>query len=242
MVNRALAEIHWPGESAVGKRIAVNWRDQTPWEIVGIVENVRLQGPDTEPRGTVYMPYAVAPFFPWLHVVVRGSNGSTDAAVGVRSEIAALDSEVPLGSVRVMEDIVDRSVARPRVTGLLMLVFAALATLLAAVGLYGVLAYTVSRRVREIGVRIALGAEPGRVLRLVVGQGTRLVVFGLALGIGGSLLAQRYLEALLFQVEPGDPRTLALAGIILSAVSLLACAAPAWRASRVAPAEALRPK
>ncbi len=242
VVNRALTDLHWPGESAVGERIVVNWDDQTPWEIIGVVESVRLQGPDTEPRGTVYLPYAAAPFFPWLHIVVRGSVTASEVASGVRSEIAAIDPEVPLGSVRVMEELVDRSVARPRVTGLLMLIFAGLATLLAAVGLYGVLAYAVSRRVREIGVRIALGAEPRRVLRLVVGQGTRLVAVGLGLGLATSFGVQRYLEALLYQVDPGDPRALTLAVAILTAVSLGACAAPAWRASRVAPAEALRPE
>lgn len=242
VVNRALVDIHWPGESAVGKRIVVNWEDHTPWEIVGVVENVRLQGPDTEPRGTVYLPYAIAPFFPWLHVVVRGAVTDTEVASGIRAEIASIDPEVPLGSVRVMEDIVDRSVARPRVTGVVMLVFAGLATLLAGVGLYGVLSYAVSRRVREIGVRIALGAEPRRVLRLVVAQGTRLVLIGLVLGTGGALVAQRCLESLLFRVEPGDPRALILASGVLLTVAVAACVAPAWRASRVAPVEALRPE
>lgn len=242
VVNRALADLYWPDRSAVGERIVVNWDDQTPWEIVGVVESVRLQGPDTEPRGTVYLPYASAPFFPWLHLVVRGSIPASEVASGIRAEIAAIDPEVPLGSVRVMEELVDRSVARPRVTGALMLIFAALATLLAAVGLYGVLAYAVSRRVREIGVRVALGAEPRRVLRLVVGEGARLVMVGLVLGLVVSLGVQRYLETLLYQVDPGDPGALALAAAVLMTVSVGACAAPAWRASRVAPVEALRPE
>lgn len=242
VVNRSLAELYWPDESAVGKSVVVSWVDRTPWEIVGVVEDVRIQGPGTPPRETIYMPYSIAPFFPWLHIVARGPGPSNELTSAIRSELAALDDALPLGSVRIMEDIVNRSIARPRVTGVLMLIFAGMATLLAAVGLYGILAYAVSRRVREIGVRIALGAQPRSVLALVVGQGTRLVLLGLVLGAAASLAVQRFLESLLFQVDSGDPRALLAAGLVLASVSLLACAIPAWRASRVAPVEALRPE
>lgn len=242
VVNRALAERQWPGESAIGKRIVVDWDDRTPWQIVGVVEDVRLDGPGTEPGETVYLPYAAAPFFPWLQVVVRGSGDPSALSAGVRTELAALDEALPLGNVRVMEQIVRRSVAQPRVTSLLMTIFAGLATLLAAVGLYGVLAYAVSRRVREIGVRIALGAEPRRVVGLVIGEGTRLVAIGLALGIGGALLARPYVEALLFQVDAGDPGSFFAAAVVIFLVSVLACTVPAWRASHIAPVEALRPE
>ena len=242
VVNRSLAELHWPDEPAVGKSVVVSWVDETPWEIVGVVEDVRIQGPATPPRETIYMPYSTAPFFPWLHIVARGPGETGAISAAIREELTALDDALPLGSVRVMKDIVERSVARPRVTGLLMLIFAGMATLLAAVGLYGILAYAVSRRVREIGVRMALGAEPRSVLALVVGQGTRLVVGGLVLGVLGAVAVQGFLESLLFQVDAGNPGALVAAGAVLTAVSLLACAIPAWQASRVAPVEALRPE
>lgn len=242
VVNRNLADRYWPDRSAVGERIVVSWIDETPWEIVGVVEDVRMEGPETEPREAIYLPYAMAPFFPWLHVVVRGRGDASALPSAVRAELTAMDEELPLGRVRTMDDIVSRSVARPRATSVMMSMFAVLATVLAAVGLYGVLAYAVSRRVREIGIRIALGAEPRRLLGLVVRQGTRLVVLGLALGVAGSIFVGRYLESLVFRVDAADASSLVVASTGLLLVSLLACAIPAWRASRVAPVEALRPE
>ena len=151
-----------------------------------------------------------------------------------------MDATLPLGSVRVMQDIVNTSAARPRMTTYLMLVFAALATILAGVGLYGVLAYAVSQRVREIGVRVALGAEPGDVIRMVVRQGSGLAVTGLVIGLGIALAAGRVVSSLLFEIQPTDPWALGGAGALRLVIALAATIIPAWRAAGVAPAEALR--
>ncbi|MEQ8330070.1 MAG: ABC transporter permease [Longimicrobiales bacterium] len=240
VVSRALAERFWPDERAVGKPLVIDWVDHEPWEIVGVVEDVHLQGLDAQPGGVVYHHYPKAPFFSWLHIVVRA--GATGEATGtaLREELDAVAAGAPLGTVRSMSDVVRRSAARPRMTTFLMLVFAGMATLLAAVGLYGVLSYAVSQRVREIGVRIAIGARPRDVLALVVRQGTGLVAVGLVLGLGTALLGGGVVSALLFGIEPRDPLALAGAAGLLFAVALVACVLPAWQASRVPPSEALR--
>jgi putative ABC transport system permease protein len=240
VVNRALAESQWPGLDPVGQQVVVNWVDHTPWEVVGVVEDVRMTGLAETPRESIYMHYAQATFFPWMHLTVRTRGDPTALAPSVRSVLRGLDPTLPLGSVRPMEEIVRATAARPRMTALLMMVFAGLATVLAAVGLYGVLAYAVSRRVREIGVRIAMGARPGTVLGMVIRQGASLAGVGLALGLGAALAGGRLLSSLLYEVEPSDPVSLLAAGAALFAVALMACAVPAWRASRVPPAEALR--
>jgi len=240
VVNRTLAERHWPGESALGKPLVINWDDRTPWEIVGIVEDVRMGGLDTDPREAVYLHYPQAPFFGWLHVAVRGTRDAAELAGELRGGVAALDPGVPVSSVEPMEQVVSRSLAGPRVTTVLMGVFAALATTLAAVGLYGVLAYAVSRRVREIGIRVAMGATTGGILRLVVGRGALLIGLGVAVGWGTAFAGGRVLSGLLFQVDPADPLSLGAAGVGVVAVALLACLLPALRATRVPPLEALR--
>jgi putative ABC transport system permease protein len=240
VVNRALAEAHWPGANPVGQRVVVSWVDETPWEVIGVVEDVRLAGLAEQARSTIYMSYAKATFFPWMQLAVR-SHGDPDALTSaVRGVLRRMDPTLPLGSVRVMEDIVASSTARPRMTTLLILVFAGLATLLAAVGLYGVLAYAVSQRVREIGVRIALGARPGEVMTMVIRQGAGLSLAGLALGLAAALAGGRVMSSLLYEIEPSDPWALGGAGILLFSVAIVACAVPAWRAASVAPVEALR--
>lgn len=240
VVNRALVERYWPGESGVGRSIVVNWIDHEPWEIIGVVEDVRLAGPSVEPREAVYISHAHATFFPWLHLAVRATTDPAGLQEIVRSAVAEMDPTLPIGSMRIMQDVVDGSVARPRMTTLILVLFAALATLLSAVGLYGVLAYSVSRRVREIGVRVALGADPRGVVRLVVREGARLIGFGLAAGMLGAYVASRWVSDLVYEVSPTDPRSMILAALVLGVVSLAACVVPAARASRVAPLEALR--
>jgi putative ABC transport system permease protein len=240
VVNRTLAETYWPNGSALGKQVVVSWDDLESWEIVGVVEDVRSAGLDTEAREAIYMHYPRATFFPWMHVTVRAAGDPTALTATVRRQLQAMDPTLPLGSVRVMQDIVDTSAARPRMTAYLMLVFSVLATILAGVGLYGVLAYAVSQRVREIGVRVALGAEPRDVIRMVVRQGSGLAVVGLVIGFGIALAGGRVLTSLLYEVQPTDPWALGGAGLFLLAIALAATLVPAWRAARVPPAEALR--
>jgi putative ABC transport system permease protein len=240
VINRSLADKYWPGGGAIGQPLVINWVDETPWEIVGIVEDVRTGGLSEEPRTVVYLHYSRATFFPWLQIAVRGIGDANALTSVLRKELRAMNPALPLGSVRVMEDIVRQSSARPRMTTILMLVFAGLATVLAAVGLYGVLAYTVSQRVREIGVRIALGAQRGDVVRMVVGQGARLVLVGLAVGMVLALVGGRVVASMLFGVAPTDPIALGGAGVFLFVVAIAACLIPAWRAATVAPGVALR--
>lgn len=241
IVNRNLADRYWPDASPVGQRVVVNWVDEEPWEIVGVVEDVLTAGPAESPREAIYINYAKGTFFPWQQITLRGAVSSAHLADLLRREVTELDPELPVGRVRLMRDVVGTSVARPRMTAALMTVFAGLATLLAAIGLYGVLAYTVSQRVREIGVRLALGAEPGQVLRMVVGQGMGLIVAGLAAGVSVAVLASRSVSSLLFRVTPADPIAIVGAALILGLVAVLATTIPAWRASHVAPAESLKP-
>lgn len=240
VVSRALADRWWPDGNAVGQPVVVNWVDDTPWEIVGVVEDVRVAGLDADPREAIYIHYPQGVFFSSQHVVVRAAGDADALAALVRAELGEMDPGLPLGRVRTMDDIVSRSVARPRMTSALMSAFAVLATLLAAVGLYGVLSYAVSQRVREIGVRVALGAERGDVLRMVAREAARLVIVGIAVGTALALAGGRLVESLLYGIGPSDPVALGAAAAFLGGVAMLACARPAWRASTVAPAEALR--
>jgi len=161
-------------------------------------------------------------------------------AEAVRREVKELDASLPVANMTTLEDVVSTSVARPRFYALLLAAFASVALALAAVGLYGVIAYGVARRTREIGVRVALGARPRDVLSLVVGDGARLLGIGLGVGLALALAATRLLRGLLFGVSPTDPGSLIAVAVLLSAVALLACALPARRAARLDPVVALR--
>ncbi len=240
VVNRALAEEFWPGESAVGKSVAITWEDDTPWEIVGVVEDVLVEALDQAAGPLTYVLYAQAEWFPWMQVAVRGSAGIDGLAATMRAALRDMDSALPLGEVRPMTAVVARTAARPRMTSFLMLLFAGLATLLAAIGLYGVLSYSVSQRVREIGVRIALGARPRDVAVMVAARGLALVLVGLVAGVGLALGGGRLMTSLLFSVAPTDPLSIGGAALLLLLVAAAATILPAARASRVPPAVALR--
>jgi putative ABC transport system permease protein len=240
VVSQALADAQFAGEDPLGKMLQIDWNGEEPWEIVGVVGDVRMEGLDDAISPAVYMTYAQSPAFSWHQIVVRTSGDPALLASVLRRELSALDPSVPLGSVQEMADIVALSTARPRMTAYLMGIFAALATLLTAVGLYGLLAHVVSQRVREIGVRIAIGAKPGDVVRMVITQGSGLAGIGLAVGVVIAIAGGRLVSGLLFGIEPTDPLAIGGAAVLLFAVAVLACALPAWRAARVAPASALR--
>jgi putative ABC transport system permease protein len=240
VVNRTTAETHWPGESAIGKPLYISWETDEPWEIVGVVDDVRLGGLDQEPRETIYLHYPRTPYFDFVHVVTRARGNPTELASILREEVRAMDSSLPVGRIRVMSELVKASAARPRMTAFLMFLFAGLATILAAVGLYGVLAYAVSRRVKEIGIRIAVGARPRDILGMVLRQGGLLALAGLAVGGAVALAGGRVVDSLLYEIQPADPLALGASGGVLFLVALLASALPAWRAARVAPSDSLR--
>jgi putative ABC transport system permease protein len=239
VVNQTLAESVWPGESAIGKMVEMEWYEVTLAEVVGVVGDVRLVGLETAPRGTLYWPQSQLPNS-FMSIIALGKDGRAPAAADLRAAIAAVDPELPLTSVEEMEDVVARSLGRPRLTLSLMILFGVVALLLAAIGLYGVVAFGVSQRVREIGLRMALGASSSDVSRLVIREGLKLAFLGVALGVAGALLASRFLESLLYEVEPRDPLTLVAIAALLVGVALLASYLPARRASRIDPFLALR--
>ena len=235
VLNRAAAERWFPGEDPVGRRLLIG----EPWEIVGIVDDVKQYGlsRDTEPE--IYVPHEQ-----WsvetLNLVVRTSGDAGALAGPVQSEIRALDPDLPVQRPTPLESIVEESVAQPRFYTTLLGIFAVVGVLLAAVGLFGVVSYTVSQRTRDIGVRIALGARAEQVVKLVVGRALLLVGGGLGLGTLGALALTRLLRSQLFGVSPSDPLIYGGVAAVLVAVALLASYLPARAATRIDPVIALR--
>jgi putative ABC transport system permease protein len=214
--------------------------------VVGIVADERHNGVTGAVKEKFYIPHSQ-----WhvvtggnlirnAFVVVRAAGDPMALADPVRREIRALDGNLPVASVRTLSDVVSTAVGTQRLTGFLLGSFAAIALALAAVGIYGVLAYAVSQRTHEIGVRLALGADEHVVLRMVLRQGLTLALLGVALGLGAAAGLSRLMGSLLYQVHPTDPLTFGGVSVLLMLVAALASAVPAWRASRVSPLVALR--
>jgi putative ABC transport system permease protein len=239
IVNETLARSVWPGEDPLGKTVLMSWGDEIAAQVVGVVGDVRLVGLETAPRGTLYWPQSQLPNG-FMTIVVRGRNGQAPAGTDLRARIGSIDPELPLTSIREMRDVVARSLGRPRLTLSLMSVFGGVALLLAAVGIYGVVAFSVGQRSHEFGLRMALGASSSDIGSLVLKQGLRLALLGVGLGIAGSLAASRLVASLLYEVGPRDPWTIAGIALVLVAVALAASFVPARRATRVDPFAALR--
>jgi predicted permease len=243
VVNESAARQYFDGH-AVGSRVQLF--GPAPLEVVGEVGDVRHTGLDAAPQPEMYLLASQVPGqMPMAGpggttVVVRSAGDPLTVAPFLRQAVLDLDHDIPLDNVMTMEARVSASVAGPRFYAVLLGTFALLALMLASVGLYGVLAYNVTQRHREIGVRMALGAERRDVLRLVVRQGLLLTFVGVAIGIAGALGATRFLETLLFGVTPNDPATYLGICALLVGVAMLACWVPARRASRVDPMAALR--
>jgi predicted permease len=243
-VDENAAKMYWPNEDPIGKQIALTSEgttDKPVWrEIVGIVGSVRHRSPvGEETKGQIYLPFRQKPLRT-MRVVVRTSGDPTQLASAVRNEVRQIDREQPIFQVRTMTSLFNDFVAQPRFNMVLLAVFAGLALLLATVGIYAVMSYSVTQLTHEIGVRMALGAKQRDVLNMVLGQAAQLAVFGLAIGLAGALLATRVLQTLLFGVHAYDLSTFALIGFLLASVALLASFLPALRATRVDPMVALR--
>ncbi|HEX8898521.1 MAG TPA: ABC transporter permease [Chthoniobacterales bacterium] len=244
IVNERFAQKFFPGENVIGKRIQPGFSaDDTGEkmrEIVGVVGNVKHLSLRNEDSPEMYLPRTQIPFN-IMSIVIRTSVSNPSAITNsLRKELVALDSTIPLTSVRVFEEYISRSLARPRFNTLLLSIFAGTALVLTAIGIYGVLAYSVAQRTSEIGIRIALGAGKSSIFRLIVGQAMTLVGISLILGVAGAFAATRLLNSLLFGVGASDPGTFAGIVLLVSAVAFIAAWVPARRATRVDPIIALR--
>src|SRR6185369_14183407 len=242
IVNEALASRYWPNQDPIGKRLGFFEEDpgKQVWrEIVGVVGNVRHKALEIEVMPEAYFPYKQSPAN-FMSLVVRTASDPVSMVPAIRSQVLSVDKDQPVSDVMTMEQRVAKSVASRRFVMLLLGSFSVLALGLAAVGIYGVMAYLVIQRTQEIGVRMALGAQKRDVLRLVVGKGMALAVTGAAIGLVASLVLTRLMRSLLFEVTPTDWLTFVIVSGVLLMVSLLACYIPARRATKVDPLVALR--
>jgi putative ABC transport system permease protein len=242
IVTEATARHYWPSEDPLGKlvRIGVCAANDHDWcRVIGVVGDVQQHQLDQPPKPSVYVAYAQDPW-PFLSMVVRTRMEPVSAASAVESAIHSVDKDQPVYGIRTMEAVIAASVSPTRLRMLLLGVFAGLALVLACVGIYGIMAYSVSQRRQEIGIRMALGAEPGHVRGLIVRQGARLALAGVFTGLILSLVLARSMSSLLFGVQPADPITLVSISVLLVVVALLASFIPAWRATRMDPLLALR--
>jgi putative ABC transport system permease protein len=240
VISESMSKRYFSGEEPLGKRIGTGGGDKIVWhEIVGVTADVKHFGLGVEARPSMYLPLAQAPAR-GMAVAVRTTSDATSIAAVLRSEVAAIDKDLAVSSVRSMQDIVGESVAEPRLTVWLLGIFAAVAMLLSAIGIYGVMSYSVTQRTREIGLRMALGAQASDVLRLVVRQALLLAFVGVAIGLIGAFALTRFMSTLLFEVSASDPATYFVISIILTGVALVASALPARRAIGVDPMVALR--
>jgi predicted lysophospholipase L1 biosynthesis ABC-type transport system permease subunit len=236
IVNESFVDKYFPGGNAVGERLQF-WGAER--EIVGVVGDVSFMGIGAGSEPAVYGPMSQLPFSQF-DVIVRGAGDPATVLNAVRGEIRQLDPQLAIFNVQRFEDIMSGSLAPQRLNAVLLGVFAGLALALAAVGIYGVIAYGVSQRTQEIGVRMSLGADRGRVQRMILGEGLRMAGAGIVLGIGGALVASRAAGGLLYGVQPVDPLTWGTVAIFLVVVVATASLVPARRASRVEPVVALR--
>jgi len=239
IINQSFLKKFFPQGDALGRRIVVQWSNEAATEVVGVVGDVRHNGLTAEPQPTVFLLNAQTPRYVTF-LVIRAATDPTTLAAAVRHEVRQVDRTQAITAVKTMEQYVGESVARPRLHAILLGAFAGLAMLLAAVGLYGVVAYTVTQRTHEIGIRVALGARRGDILRMVVGQGLALALTGVALGLAGAFAGSRLLATFLYGVSTTDPLTFVSAPSLLAVVALAACYFPARRATRVDPMAALR--
>lgn len=249
VIDEKLARRYWPGEDPIGKRLRFDPLDaESPWHanltsgwiaVVGVAGTVRGDGLWEDGAPVLYLPYQQNPSR-MMHLVIRAERDPLRLANAVQSKVWEVDPDQPLSFVRTMEEVPAWALSERRLMMQLLTVFAALATLLSTTGIYGVISYAVSQRTREVGIRMALGAQRGQVARMVIAQGLKVALAGVAIGIAGALALTRFLSSQLYGVTATDARTFGVACLFLILVALLACYLPARRASRVDPISALR--
>jgi putative ABC transport system permease protein len=241
IVNESFARRFWPGGDAVGKRLKQGWPEgDAPWrEIVGVVNDVKVNGVEVPTPLQVYLPYSQEAV-PYAALIVRASGAPEPLAPAIRNAVNQLDANLPVFAVQTMNDLMRDAVTQRSMTMVVFGGFAVVALVMACVGLFGVVSQGVTERTREVGVRLALGATGGQVVRHFVGQGVTMAAIGVAVGIGAGLALSGFAQDLLFNVEPTDPLTFAVSAVTLTAISAAACYIPARRASRVSPTITLR--
>jgi putative ABC transport system permease protein len=238
IVNETCARQFWPDQNPVGKHVIVG-RWPTPAEVIGVAADIKNKGLEQETQPQLYLPF---PQLPWgdMNLLVRAAVAPSSITSAIRAQIAAVDPDQPLTNIRTVDELMDSSRSQPRFTMLLLGVFSATALVLAVIGIYGVLSYSVALRRQEFGIRLALGAEHGDILRLVVRQGLILAIAGIALGLMASLLLTRLMSTMLYKVSAHDAATFVLTPLVFLGIALLASYLPARRVSKVDPIEALR--
>jgi putative ABC transport system permease protein len=239
VVNQTLARRFWPAGNPIGGRLVVDALNGRVAEIVGVVADVKPERIESQDWPTIYSPYPQAPVAA-MTMVVRTAQPPLSLASAVEREVRQLDPNQPVAEMRSMEQVVDRAVAGARFNTVLLAVFAEIAFLLAAVGIYGVISCDVSERTHEIGIRVALGAQPGDVLKLVVGHGARLAAYGIAAGLAAAFALTRLMASMLYGVKATDAYTFAAIPVLLGAVALAASYLPLRRALALDPVTALR--
>jgi putative ABC transport system permease protein len=244
VINDAMAREYFPNGDAIGSRVRWARQEGEPqWlTIVGVVGDVKHFGLEQPEMPAIYTPYAqlTQPWKRWMSVVVRSDGDPATIANMVKGQIWTVDKELPVTKVRTMTEVMASSVASQRFMMLLLGIFAAVALALASVGIYGLMSYSITERTHEIGIRMALGAQGRDVLKMVVGQGLKLIMSGVALGLVGAFALTRIMSSLLFGVSAVDPLTFLAVSVVLAVVALLACYIPARRATKVDPMVALR--
>jgi predicted permease len=240
IINEAFARRYFPGDDPLGKRISVSNDRLNPHEIVGVIRDAKQSELTSAPNPETYLPHQQAAGPRGMTLVIRSASDPAALAQVVQREVWAIDKNLPVSEVRTMEEVVAESIGPQRFNMILLSLFAGVALLLAAVGIYGVMSYTVTQRMHEIGVRMALGASRSDILRLVVKQGMVLALIGVGLGLLGALAVTRLMTSLLFNISPTDSLTFVVVSVVLTAVALIACYIPARRATNVDPMIVLR--
>jgi putative ABC transport system permease protein len=240
VISEAMARRFWPGQNPIGQRLTASFHDKLgPREIVGVVGDVKSNGLDDDAAATMYLPFRQAPR-PWITFVARTTGDPQNFVQPISKAIYAVDKEQAITSVRTMEQVLTESLAGRRFNMTLLITFSALALMLAAVGVYGVMSYSVMLRKRELGIRMALGARAVDVLRLVLGQGLALTLIGVGVGMAGAYALTRLMSSLLYGVSATDFLTFGSVSCVIVVVGLLASFLPARRATKVDPLIALR--
>jgi putative ABC transport system permease protein len=240
IINSYLAQRYFPNQDPVGKRVDMGFRTGTLLQIIAVAADERHDTLQADLHPGMYLPYAQADEFLPLILLLRSASDTALVASAVRQQVRELDPQLPVYDVKTMNQVLSTAMARPRFMTFLLVLFAAVAMLLATVGIYGVMSYTVAQNTREMGIRLALGAQATDILRLVVGRGLILVLLGVLIGAAGAVGLTRLMTSLLYGVTATDPMTFIGVSITLVVVALLACYLPARRAMKVDPLVALR--